>query len=345
MMYKSYNTITPIYEVWRGASVVKTLNSTGDGVVRMDSDSDLKMSFAGTFYEYSGVNFLTDRLRVSVEINGTVYPLGTYCVTTETPSIADGVKTIKVEAYSLLWLLNQAKIETLKYFPAEQNYISAVQGLISAGGIADYSAEASTEVLATDREDWEIGTSYLTIINELLSEINYNQVWVTNSGAVKITKYAAPSLSNIKHSYVEGRDSIIKDTYTLTNDVYDKGNVFIAICDNPEISETMRAVAINNNTNSPYSVANLGRRVPIIERVNNTPSQTELQAYANKMRDKSLQTNETIEFETAIVPTHEAYETVQIAVGGVIGIYLEKSWEISLAQGGTMRHRGVRIIE
>ena len=197
-MYKSYNTITPIYEVWRGAAVVKTLNSTGDGVVRMDSDSDLKMSFAGTFYEYSGVNFLTDRLRVSVEINGTVYPLGTYCVTTETPSVADGVKTIKVEAYSLLWLLNQAKIETLKYYPTGQNYISAVQGLISEGGIADYSAEASTEVLATDREDWEIGTSYLTIINELLSEINYNQVWVTNSGTVKITKYAAPRLSNIK---------------------------------------------------------------------------------------------------------------------------------------------------
>ncbi len=343
-MYRDYNTIRVIYEVWRGNAPLKTIEAYGDPVLTQDTDSELKTSLKGTFFRYTGINFLSDRLHVTAEINGTAYPLGIFCVTTETPRRTDGLALVDVEAYSLLYILKQCKIESRLYYPKGTAYTAIVQELLADAGFTNYAVDSSDLTLATDREDWEIGTTYLTIINGLLREINYNDLWVTVSGQIRATKYAAPSLDNITHTYTAGRDSIIKENYTVTSDYYGKANVFIVICDHPELDETLRAESVNDSASSPYSTVNLGRRVPVIEYVDNTPSQTELQQYADNLKAKSHQTNEVIEFVTAIVPTHSTYDTVLVDVGGVTGVYRETGYEITLGASGEMKHTGARII-
>lgn len=343
-MYRDYNTIRVIYEVWRGNVPLKTIEAYGDPVLTQDTDSELKTSLRGTFFRYTGVNFLSDRLHVTAWINGTAYPLGIFCVTTETPRVTDGLSVVDIEAYSLLYILTQCRTESRLYYPKGTAYTAIIQELLADAGFTNYAVDASDLTLSTDREDWETGTAYLSIINGLLREMNYNDLWVTVSGQIRATEYTAPSLGNITHTYTAGRDSIIRENYTVTGDSFGKANVFIVICDHPELSETLRAESVNDSAASPYSTVNLGRRVPVIEYVDNTPSQEELQKYADNLKAKSLQTNEVIEFVTAIVPTHGAYDTVLVDVGGVTGVYREMGYEITLGASGEMKHTGARII-
>ncbi|MBQ2277388.1 MAG: hypothetical protein II333_02360 [Clostridia bacterium] len=343
-MYHDYNTIRVVYEVWRGNAPLKTIEAYGDPVLTQDTDSELKTSLKGTFFAYTGVNFLTDRLHVTIDLNGTVYPLGIFCVTTETPRRTDGLALADIEAYSLLYVLKQCKLENRLFYPKGTAYTAIVQELLADAGFTNYAVDSSDLTLSTDREDWEIGTEYLSIINGLLREMNYNDLWVTVSGQIRASAYTAPSLDSITHIYTAGRDSIIKENYTVTGDYYGKANVFIVICDHPELDETLRAESVNDSASSPYSTVNLGRRVPVIEYVDNTPSQAELQRYADNLKAKSHQTNEVIEFVTAIVPTHSAYDTVLVDVGGVTGVYRETGYEITLGASGEMKHTGARII-
>lgn len=343
-MYRDYNTLRIVYEVWRGNILLTTVEAYSDAVLTQDTDSELKTSLKGTFFAYSGINFLSDRLHVKMELNGTAWPLGIFCVTTETPRQTDGVRLVDIEAYSLLYILKQCKIEKRRYYPKGTAYTTIIQELLADAGFTNYEVDPSALTLATDREDWEIGTTYLSIINGLLREMNYNDLWVTVSGQIRATKYTAPSLDNITHTYTAGRDSIVRETYTVTSDSYGKANVFIVICDHPELDDTLRAESVNDSASSPYSTVNLGRRVPAIEYVDNTPSQEELQQYADNLKAKSHQTNEVIEFVTAIVPTHSTYDTVLVDVDGVTGVYRETGYEITLGASGEMKHTGARII-
>ncbi len=343
-MYNEVNRISVSFEVWRDNLPLKKIEAYDAVSLSHSVDSALKTSIKGTFMQYSGVNFISDKLHVSVDINGVSYPLGIYCVTTEIPRMTNGIKVIDIEAYSLLYILEQCRLEKRRTFTKGTSYMAAIQTLISEAGFTNYEVDDTSLSLATDREDWEIGTPFIEIINNLLEEINYNSLWVDHNGKIRATKYIAPTIAETSHTYTEGVNSIIEAEYTLTSDYFGKANVFIVICDNPELDTTMRAESINDDPNLPYSTVNLGRRVPEIVYLDNTPSQTELQKYADNLKAKSRQTNEIVEFATAIVPTHETYDTVLIQVGDVAGVYREIGYEIDLSAGGRMRHTAERVI-
>ena len=310
----------------------------------MDSESALKTSFRGTFWAYSGVNFISDRLHIDAEINGETVPMGIYCVTTETPASSGGLRTSAVEAYSLLWILSRCRFEERTTYEAGTLYTAVIQGLIAAAGFTDYYITPSALTLATDREDWDIGTDYLTIINALLAEMNYNSLFVTAAGQIRAEPYTAPTVSGVTYTYTEGRDSLILADYRIDNDFFDKANVFICICDNPELPQTLRAESVNDDPNSHYSTVSLGRRVPAIAYVDNTPSLTELQRYADRLNAESKRTNEVIEFWTAIMPDHGIYETVMVNVGEIAGVYREIAFEITLSDDGRMKHVAEKVI-
>ncbi len=343
-MYKEVNKISFVFEVWRDNLPLTKIDAYGVVNLSHSVESALKTSLSGTFMKYTGVNFISDNLHVSININGIIYPLGIFCVTTETPRTSGGLEMVDLEAYSLLYILEQCKIETRRTFEKGTAYLTVIQSLISEAGFKNYAVDSNSSTLATDREDWDIGTSFLEIINDLLAEINYDSLWVDHSGKIRATKYIAPKLENITHEYTEGVNSIVESEYTITSDYFNKANVFIVICDNPELEDTMRAESVNNDPNLPYSTVNLGRRVPYITYLDNTPSQEELQTYADNLKAKSRQTNEIVEFTTAIMPTHETYDTILLQVGAVAGIYREIGYDIELTASGKMKHTAERVI-
>lgn len=338
------NTFSVRYEILRSGGVVGEMQAYDAAEVRCDTESDMVLSVRGTFYPSGGtVNFFTDRLRPVVILNGEEYPLGVYVITTEERSEAGGRPIAELEGYSLLYLARRKKIETRLHIPAGTNYVTQIVDLLSLSGIADIEADPSSYTMATDREDWDIGTPVLDIVNTLLAEISYRNAYIDLAGRVQLRRYTPPTLQSAAHIYTDGRDSIITPSYKLTDDRYEKANVFRLYCDNPDMEELMVAVSENNSASSPFSTVNIGR-VLHNEQVDNVPSQTALQERADAMRDKSMQTTEEIEFSTAIAPVHVPHDTVAISVGGASGIFAETGWRVSLSPDSDMTHTARRVI-
>ena len=218
-----------------------------------------------------------------------------------------------------------------------------IGGLLVEAGLTDYEIESSTAVLATDRADWDIGSEFIEIINDLLAEINYNPLFVGFDGVIRATKYHAPTVSGVTRTYTEGKDSVIRADYNSELDRFGVANVFIVICDSPEFEQTLRAEAVNSDPNSPYSTVSLGRRVPYIERVDNTPDLATLQDTADRLLSESLETTERVEIVTAPQPDHAANETLLVQVGELAGVYRETGFEIELSETGQMKHKAVRV--
>jgi hypothetical protein len=344
-IYRENNTVSARYEILRNGGVLDTMYSAAPAEIQNISASELKMSLRGTFYKpKKEVNFLTDRVRAILTINGVDYNKGVYIVTTTEDTGGTSGELVEVEAYSVLYLAKRSKIEGVYTIPAGTNYIDAVQTLLLESGITDYEAEPSTLTMATARQDWEEGTPRLEVINSLLSEINYNDAWVDTSGKVHLTKYKAPNSGNIKHTYKAGEYSVLTPEYKASTDIFEKANVFKCICDNPDLPEPLVAVAVNDDPNSIFSTVNIGARVLHVERVDNVPDLETLQEKAENLRTKSMQTTQEVEFTTALMPGHETYDTVALGSGEITGIYAETEWRATMDAAGMMVHKGKRVI-
>lgn len=344
MNYRKLNTFSARYEVLRNGGVFATIYADGAPEIQYLDSSALKMSIRGTFFAYSdSIDFLTDRLRPVVTINGDDYPLGVFVITTEQVRRYDGAEVVELEGYSLLYLASRKRIEEPLHIASGTNYITQIVSLLSSCGLTDIEAEATTLTFSEAREDWDVGTPVLDIVNALLAEISYNSAWVENDGTVRLTAYTPPGIGNVAHVYSAGEASVIEGNYVKSTDRFAKYNVFRVTCDNPDKSAVMVAVAENSSADNPYSTANIGR-VLYTEAVDNIPTQAALQTYANKLMYESLQETETVEFQTAINPEHSAGDTIALDAGDLSGIYREIEWRVSLSADGSMSHKVRRVI-
>ena len=194
-------------DVLRGGVPLKQLlfSAGSPPTVMADKSSAIKMSLAGTFLHDPEVDYLTDELRPVITIDGVESAVGVFPVgSVVSSSKLSGAVYDRIEAYDRALLLNQCKTEDLLHFQAGTNYLTAVRQLLTKAGIAQTSEVPTTHTLATDREDWEIGTSFLTIINALLTEINYTDIWFNSQGVAMLQPYQEPSAQLIKHRYSAG---------------------------------------------------------------------------------------------------------------------------------------------
>lgn len=290
------------------------------------------------------LNWMTDRVRPVLIINEVEYPCGVFVATTLDTKIVAGQEILSMEAYSPLYLANRVQIEGGYTIKAGTNYLTAVQELLRYAGITNYDAEDTTLTLAADRADWDIGTPVLDVVNALLSEINYRSAWVDLTGCVRLTKYVAPSVDNIAHTYGAGAYSIVSDDTSVSTDYFSKANVFRAVCDSPDLDEPLVATTENSDPNSPYSTATLGVRILQTEKVDGVPDLATLQERAENMLTKSLQTTETVQFVTALCPVHQCWDTVGLALDAVTGIYTETGWSMVLDASGEMSHTAERVV-
>jgi hypothetical protein len=222
--------------------------------------------------------------------------------------------------------------------------VNLIQQIMIENGITRVLCDDSAATLQTDREDWEVGTSFLTIINQLLSEINFMPLWFDLAGNARLSKKITPSASNIAHEYKSGELSIIKADCSVVMDTYAAPNVFIVTCSNPDLPEPMQATSVNDNVMSPLSTVRRGRRIvapPV--RVDNIASQEELQAKADLLRMESMLGTEAVGYATAINPVHEVGDVVALTHERLEGIFMETEWQITMGAGNDMQHKGKRV--
>lgn len=308
--------------------------------IRMNDGGVIKTSLSGSFADPGeAVNWLSDRIRPEMIIDGVTYHLGIFLPASVCIQENDTQRVVSVEAYDQCWILRDTKTEGLQYFAAGTNYLTAIQTLLTTAGIALVSATPSSAVLAEAREDWDIGTSYLDIINQLLSEINYNAIWFDQDGLAILEPASVPSAANIEHT-LDDTDvqSLLLPNCSRETDIYTAPNVFIAVCSNADKNSVMVATSENTNPQSPLSIARRGRRIVSVVNVDNIASQTELQAYADNLRNQSMISGETIQVTTGLLPGYGVADVVAIRCRDLFATCIEHSWRMQLQVGGTMQH-------
>lgn len=314
--------------------------------IRADSSGDIKTSFAGDFVDPGeAVNWVSDEIRPELIIDGVTHRLGVFLPATVTMRENETQKTVHIEAYDRCWLLSDTLTENLYYIAAGTNYITAVENLLTAAGVSLVSKTATDCTIQEAREDWELGTSYLTIVNQLLSEINYNPLWFDKDGMAILEPASTPTAASIEHT-LDSQNvlSLMRAGLSRQTDIYSAPNVFVCTCANPDKSGNMIAKSENTNPQSPLSIARRGRRIVKLVQVDNIASQAELQAYADRLRNESMITGETIQVTTSLLPGFGVNDVTALQYEDLFCVCIERAWSLNLSTGGTMSHTLEKVV-
>lgn len=330
--------------VIRNSAEYAQLIPTSAPQLRMDESGEIKSSLTGDFIVNEDVDWLSDEIQPVLIIDGVEAPLGVFLPATVTENEDETSRSVRVEAYDRCWRVRDTCSASRTYYAAYRKYLDVVELLIEAAGITSIIKTASSAQLPEARE-WAPGTSYLTIVNELLSEINYKPLWFNSQGAAILEPKAEPTAGNIMHTLDSSNvKSLLLPTFKRELDIYQTPNVFIVVCSNPDKNVAMSATARNTSALSPLSIPRRGREIAKVYRVNNIANQAALQAYADNLRNESMYAGETVDVSTALFPGWGLDDITALQYDEHLGIYIERSWTMSLESGGTMTHRLERVV-
>lgn len=343
------------YLLLRGGAYYAQLRALSDSAprIRCDSEGEIKASFSGTFapqaYDVDGkpmeIDWLSDEIQPCLILDGVQHPLGVFMPATP-KNVNDGiVESVSVEAYDRCWRVRDTNSAALPFWPAGTLYLDAIKQLLVEAGVGTVLAVPSDAAFPEDREDWDIGVSYLSIVNQLLTEINYYPLYFDASGAAILRPVVTPDASSINRTLdVRNREARILPGISRETDIFSAPNFFIVTCSNPDKDDLMVATAANENPQSPLSVQRRGRRICARLRVDNIASQEELQAYADKLRNESLITGESLRISTALMPGCSVNDVVALHYGDLTSLCIERGFDMELRVGGKMNHRLERVV-
>lgn len=351
------------FRVLRGDAVFGFLQAPADGsqTIRMQDSAEIKTSFSGTFApvvtDADGnpvePNWLADEIQPIMIVDGVEHSLGVFAPSTVVPSETNGVASLRIDAFDRCWRVRDNYTQDLLHISAGENYITRIQTLLVSCSIPVILATPTTETIQEDREDWSIGTSYLKIVNELLSEINYNPLWFTANGKAVLEPASVPLAENIEHTFsdlpediIAGATEIVRMLPSISRetDIYQAPNVFTCVCSNPDKSGPMISTAENTNPQSPLSIMRRGRRIVRVVQLNNIASQDELDRYAERLCNESMISGETIRVSTALQPGFGVADVVALKFGDIASLCVERAYTMTLSVGGTMQHTLERVV-
>lgn len=272
--------------------------------IAYQSLTQLKSSATLSMLDDPDVNWLTDRIRVYMVLNGVQTLLGTFLLASSGKKI-DKLGTVNrdVEAYSTLQVLLDDKIETTYQIVAGTNIINECIRLIGTNG--SYDITASTKATISDKV-YEIGTSKLEIINDLLSIANYTSLYPSREGVFVARPYVLPTDRTIDYTILNDITGLVNEEMTDSLDLFNVPNVFVRYTNNIDINPPLSYTFENTNASSITSIANRGRRIVDAQSV----EATTLDDLVVKCKADALEANSkyaNLEFSMAIKPDIEFY--------------------------------------
>lgn len=343
------------FELLRGGAYYALLKADmgKPPTINMDDAGALKMSMSGTFAPYAvdvdgnrqEIDWLSDEIRPVLVIDGVDYPLGVYLIAKAEETKKLNTRLVNIQAFDRGLRVRDTKAENLLYWPSGTLYLDAVEQLLVVAGINTVFKVDNAAVFSEDREDWPLGVSYLDVINDLLEEINYKALWFNESGAAVLEPVVVPESASAQNAFdFTNPETLVLTESSKTSDIYERANVFLVYCANPDKTDNMISTAVNDNPQSPLSIQRRGRRIVQVEEVNNIASQSELDKYAAWQRDKSLMTGEIVKLATGLRPGFGVAQAVSITDSDGVSIGIEHAFTMSLEIGGKMSHAVERII-
>ena len=304
--------------------------------INYNSLTRLKSSAKVTMEHDDRIDYINDQIKIICIINDIKYPLGQFLISSPDKQ-RNGMTTIReCECFSKLMILEQSKIENRYLVTAGTNVVGEVKRLITDKYL--YSIQESILTTSVDRE-WEIGTPYLTVINDLLEVINFTSLRVDSNGVFMATPYVLPTDRQVEITYKDDEESIIFEDIKESIDYFDVPNVFVRYTNDPNIFPPLRAVYENNNISSETSIIKRGRRIPDVAEVSDVSDLQTLTDICKKNAYSATDKYKIIEFESAINPIHGYMNCLNFSCYGDGGKFIETSWGFDCKTDGKMKHR------
>lgn len=309
----------------------------------------IKRTAKFTIREDGTINYLSDRIKPWVRLKMSdgewaEWPQGVFLLSTP-PRQKDVIGIIRdVEAYDLLQLLTDDKVDTRYTVASGTNYITAVGTVLTAAGITDQNLTPTDLTLPAVR-DWEPGTEKLTIINDLLAAINYESLEFNESGQAVAKPYITPSSRTSEYTYRNDATSVIFPGVEQALDLFAIPNKWVLVKSEPD-APALIGTYTNSSADSPTSTVNRGRTIVSYQTGVEAADQATITGLAEKAAYEASQVYETVNFKTAIMPIHSNADvlTLEYTELGISAKYSELSWSYNLKAGAQMSHAVRRVV-
>lgn len=348
-LFSSARKVRYEFTVSNAADVFLGMLEVSNPTISFDSRADVMRTFKGSVKESELMNLSCIDYRIipwmCLEISEgreAKWALGVFIIT-PSKSMNANINTITLTGYDLSKIAYDNKSISRVFVPAGAVYTSYVEQMLGEN-YSSIEVESSTITKSYDQE-WEIGESQLSIINTLLSGINYNPVHFNEYGVGIVDHYITPNDQQITGQYIANKTSVIVDGMQISSDKFSIPNKWVRYTENVD-SDYYYSSYTNEDPDSPYSTVSRGRVIVNSEAVEDIASQAELDAYVLKVAAESMQATDRLEFSTMNMPGHGYRECLWVEVPsyGIAASYIETGWEMDLRPGGTMKHKCERTV-
>ena len=328
------------------------LTSVPGGRLGLNSLAQIKRKGKFKFKEneFKDIDWLNDRVQpffmLKMGDKWLEWPLGIFLISSPSRKTRNNAIYRDVEVYDTSLILLEDKFDTRYRIPAGTNYVEAVTQIINEAGIWKVNILPVVGDIKADKE-FEIGTSRLEAVNELLKEINYTSVWVDEVGYFTSKPYVLPTFRTVEYEYRNNDMSIIlPDTSIEEMDLFSVPNKWVVVATNPE-TDPLVSRYTNDNAGSPTSTVNRKRNIVDYREIDDILDQKTLDEYVQRIAYEASQVYGKFIFETAIMPHHSYMDSLYCEHSdlGIANKYIETNWEMELKAGGKMQHNARRVIQ
>lgn len=316
---------------------IRNINSIEKCSVNYASLSRLKLSaMISCIYVGNEERFNSKhRIRVAHNCNGKSTVVATVIPTSPIENRNGYFTNVDIDCYSILWLLDAAKTEKRFVVGKGINVVNEVRR-IAALCTVTIEIPDSLKATATSRE-YDIGTPWLDICNDLLNGINYTSLYPDAHGKCAARQYVLPFDRVIEVEY-RGNDenNILHEYNTKELDKFNVHNVYVKYVNNPD-TPNLVAVFRNDNPQSETSTVNAPINTVSEEISDASDTQTLFDLCKRDCTEETSRFYKTT-ITTAINPVHGYMTCAYINLNGVEGKFVETSWGIECKAGGDMFH-------
>ncbi len=285
------------------------------------------------------------RLRVGDEF--VEYPQGMYLLKRPARRTNTRGQTHEVDGFDKSIILQQDLLSSPYTADAGDNYITEVSALAVAGGIpATQQALEATASVVPAAKTWPTGTSRLTIINELLSAINYTSVWFDGNGIMRASARRLLSETAAAVTYETNDESMVLPDVADDWDDTRVANRVVIVCNDPART-TFSSSLTNSNPSSPVSTVALGRTITKVIEDNSLASQADADRRAQIELEQATTIYARRSLSVLLDPRRQPFEAIDVRVSYLDEVQENKWWvrnyTSELKTGGTTRFELSRV--
>lgn len=260
-------------------------------------------------------NWLTCRVRpryrATLEDGSQIdWQMGVFIPATPGLTWTNDVASADVDLYDKLVVLTDDKVDATYALDAGVVVVQAIRDLIESAGETKHLITDDTETLLTPMT-WEVGTTKLEIINDLLQSINYFSLYCDDAGYYRGEPYLPPADRGLAWEFFDDQNGIYAPGFGQDQDYFGIPNRVVLVGQGTEDTEALVGVYTNDDPTDPLSinepdpaagVEGRGRVVTITETGVDATSQSVIDGLAQRRWQDMSTLTSTLEIEHALIP-------------------------------------------